>query len=386
MLFINDQVKTVEQFVNDVEKITGKQINLDDLRKNPSFSRNDGVKSFNLATFLATGRKVPRNNQGDDVFSVFRYFDGNQSYEFRYATRQPRRDLQNGGNLIYTPKAIDLQDDDFGFNAKEFDLSVYIYCHPDCADSPFFKSDSVHRFYHDSISKAVSRKKSSVDKIQESLAHADKLPDAEVKVFAKGLGVDINNNWSTDDIRTELKSFAISNVSVYYTAMSQETVKYLGTIQNAIDEGQITSDVVGGLTAWKFNYGRYKGVQITTVPREFGDPVEYLKNYLKDNIQQYADILININKEAFSNLKAEDYLRAKAKQEVPVEVYTQSSDVMTLDDVVDFNSAKQYLTLSHVEEKQPSQANANKFLQLVLSKEIHDGNINDVIHEYMNKG
>lgn len=386
MLFINDEVKTVEQFVQTVQKVTGKSINLDDLKKNPSFSRNQGVKSFNLATFLATGRKVPRNSQGDDIFSSFRWFDGNQSYEFRYATRHPRRDLQNGGNLIYTPKAVDLDDDDFGFQEKEFDLAVYVYCFPDCADSPFFKQGSAHKYYHDSISKAVSRKKSAVTKIQESLAHADNLPDSEVKVFAKGLGLDINSNWGTDDIRTELKSYAVSNVDSYYTAMSQETVKYLGTIQDAIDQGHITSDVVGGLTAWKFNYGRYVGTQITVVPRESGNPVEYLKNYLKDNIHQYADILININKEAYSNLNAEQYLRSKAKQEVPEEVYTQQADFMTLAHVVDFNSAKEFLTLSHTQEKQPSPAKTKEFLELVQSGEINEANVNDLIHEYMNKG
>lgn len=386
MLFINDVSKSVEEFVSEISRITKKEIDLGDLKKNPSFLRNDAFKAFNLAVYKTTGNKTPNVNQGDDVFASFRYFDGNEQYVFRYANNVPYRNRDKGDRLVYTPKAIDLPDDDFSFDDKNsFDQAVYIYCHPACSDSPFYDPEKVARFSHNSLTKAVKRKSSKLTKLEDCLRYADNLAESEVKIFAKGLGLTLNEHWTTDDIRVELKDYALTYTDTFYNASQLETVKFDGMIQDAIDNKNIVSVNIVDTVVWNWGSGIYKGIQITSVPRGVGDTVLYLKNHIKENIAQYDEILVNLNKSSYANLKSEEYLRAKKSGVVPATEYQSDADEMKLSEVVDFKSAGEFLILTHPLQKQSSQKNTKAFLERVLSGDINDDNVSEEIVQYLAK-
>lgn len=392
MLFIDNQKVSESQFISEIEKISGKPVDMEALRKSTTFTYNEVNNSFNLAKFKTTGKKIRNVSQGGDVLSSFRKYDHESGIEreFRYAKKTPYADLKNGGNLVYEPRAIDISSGNFSFQKNEIDLALYILVHPDCYDSPFRESEftTAYKYSHVNVKKDVEKKNEKVLMLEKSLLHASRLEDQELLMFAKGLGVPLEKSFDSEDVRGSLKSWAMENTELYYKAMQTEVVKFMGMIQDALDNRYIISRKIADHTVFLYDKGINKGSQITTVPQEVSDDIQYLKTYLGTNISTHYDALMNLNKEAFSELSVENFLASK-KEGLPKEAFRlpteEESDVMTLADVVDHQSAKKYLRLSHFERKDSSQAKIAKFLKSVTAKEITDDNIEDVIVEYIAK-
>lgn len=387
MLFINDQKFTLEQFVSEIESLTDGKIDLEELKKNTIFVPNDAIAGFDFAKFLRTGKKEPKTGLGSDVLSVFRFYSekkGGQQVEVRYASRIPHKNLTTG-NLIYTPKSLDIDSEEFGFTPSQIEMAMYLYVHPDCKQSPLKKEGSVHKYSHKSLKAEIQAKDNKVKVMEACLNHATNMPDEDVKVMAKGLGVAFDHRYNTEEIRSEIKSYILENPHKYYSAMQTESIKFVGMVQDCIDNGYIKNEVHAGNVVWSYGRGPSAGRQITALSSDVGDPVQGLKDYLIENIAAHYPILINLRKDVIASQKAEDFLKSQKTETVNPEVYESEADFMGLDDVKDFQSASKLLMLTHPENKKSSQTKTSQFLAKVQSGEINNDNVNNVIHEYLAK-
>lgn len=389
MLFIDNKKMNESDFLAEIEKISGNKVDLKALKENTSFTYNEVSQTFDLAK-LKKGQRVKRTSQGADVQAVFRIYDQKEGMEreIRYAKRMPYADVKNGGNLIYDPKAIDIPSGQFGYNpAKDIDMALYLLVHPACLDSPFRVEGEYrpYRYVHNNIRKESKRRSEKVTKLEDSLRHAGLLADEELKMFAKGLGLQMDKSLDYDDIRSEIKSYAMENPEKYYTAMQSESVKFIGMIQDAIDNSFIISKKIASTTVWLYNVGPNKGIQITSVPAEISNATEYLKTYLGNNMPSHYDTLINMNRQAYSEMNMEQFLRSKKEGKVPEEVYKTDAGKMTVADVVDSATSKAYLTNSHPQERPPSPQNAKLFLEAVTAGSITEDNVSEEVLNYVAK-
>lgn len=386
MLFINNKKLNEKEFVSEVERLSQKTIDLKSLKANPSFTYNEVVNSYNLATFRRSGVKVPKISQGSDTLSVFRFYSEliGEDVEIRYANKSPYVNPLNPGVLIYSPKNLDLPSGEFGFLPSEIDQALFLLIKPECLESPFRKEGSAYRYSHNNLKAASTKKGSKADKISKALKHADSLLEEDLKLFAKGLNISLNEKMDSEDVRNEIKDFAINNIDQYSKAMQSESVRFLGLIQDAIDSGYIISKRIVDNIVWFYDIGVNKGSQITSVPPEAQNPLDYLKTYLGNNMGSHYESLINLRREALSGLKMEEFLQAK-KNGVSEEVYTFSGREMTLADVTTPATAKEYLTLSHPEGKQPAPVKCSEFLKGVLAGEITEENISEHAPNYIAK-
>lgn len=386
MLFINDERLNVEQFVTRMNELTGKKIDLEELKKNPSFSSNEAIAGIDFRTFATTGRRVPKYGEGSDILTVFRFFSTikEQQVEVRYASRMPHNDFRSG-NKVYTPRHIDVDPRDFGFTASQIEAALYMYVHPDCKQSPVRDETKVHKYSHNSLKANIQAKDNKVKILEACLLHATNLIPEEVKLMAKGLGINVDERYSSEEIRSEIKSFILENSAKYYESMQTESVKFLGLVQDCIDNNYISGNTTSGQTVWSYNQGPSKGRQIVAIASDVEDPIKGLKDYLIENIASHYGNLVGMHKGVVAAQKAEDFLKTQKTGEVNEEVYSAGGDTMELSDVVDFKSAATLLELVHPEGKKSSMTKTKQFLEAVQSGEINEDNVSEKVVDYIAK-
>lgn len=384
MLLIDNKQVSVEGFISKIEEISGKKIPLDQIKKNMEFQYNQAVSSIDYAQLVHHNRKVHREKKGDDVLASFRVFSDvdNQSVDFRFANRMPYSDVSRPNVLIYDPKAVEISGGINTLEPRDIERCVYLYCHPLCYDSPFYKSGSVYKYSHINVKAESIKLREEMNAKNKAYMHATNVDSMEIKALAKGLGITVLVDDDSTDIRIKLQDFAMNNSKKYLEKIQTETVKFEGMIQDAIDTGFITKSKNGEYVTWSFSKGRRAGNTITTISeREGGDVVHQLKTYMKEHIQDYYNDMSILNTDVNANMRADEFLKS-IKKGAALEHTEPYNEAKLLSSVVDYKSSLKYLAELHPEKGQPSPSNAKKFLELVLEGEINDGNVADEAKKY----
>lgn len=387
MLLINNQQVTEDVFIKKVEEISGKKIPIAELKQNKEFQYNNVKDAYDLGVFKQTGNKVYKEKRSDDILAGFNVYDKNagQTVQFRYASRNPYPNPKNVNVLVYEPKAIDFPAAVFSYGAdRETELAIYFYCYPDCEQSPFHDPSKAYKYSHNNLKEASNKKKKEVDQKVLALSHVSTLDEHELVPMAKGLGIFIASNSDADDVKVLLQEYALANASKYMEKAGNETVKFDGMVQDAIDIGFVVKEHQGSGIVWKFAKGRKNGQPILSVPSDVQDPIEELKSFLKTNIAKYYHDFATMNRDLTADLGAEEFLRAQ-KAGMNREHVAPHDPSLELSSVVDHSSAKEFLKNQHPEKGNPSQTNTATFLQAVQSGIINDENLAEEVVKYINK-
>lgn len=393
MLLIDDKQVSTDEFINRVEQISGKKIPLDQIKNNMEFKYNQVRNSFDLAHFVKSGIKLPKEKRSDDILASFNVFSekDNRTVSFRFANRRPYSNPDKPNIIVYTPKAIDISGGTSNYEPREIEQVIYMYCHPSCFDSPLYVSGTTYKYSHNNLKVASQRKKDAMSRAHMAFQHASNVDDSELKVLAKGLSTvkvqDANRivippNADVDDYRVALQEFAMKNPEVYLEKTGTETLKYEGMIMDAIDSGYIVRKKVGDFISWSFAKGRKAGEQITIVQDGKGDALQEFKNHMKNNAMNYIHDLSILNQDITADMTAESQLKAY-KEGLPSEATTPHSEELLLTSVVDHKSSTEFLRLSHPQKGNPSPTNAKAFLEKVLSGDINDGNVSEEVKNYI---
>lgn len=149
MLLIDNKQVTIDEFIKTVERITGKEVPLKDIRNNPQFNYNPAKKAINMGIFRDQRQRIAKLPKSDDVLASFNVFDENEGRTFtmRFASRTPYTNPNNPNALVHDPKAIEFPGGVFDFEARDIEKVIYLYCHPHCYDSPFYKG-GVYKYSH----------------------------------------------------------------------------------------------------------------------------------------------------------------------------------------------------------------------------------------------
>lgn len=387
MLFINNkQISDIPTFLKEIERISGKTVDIDALKTNASFTYNNIVTSYNLGKFRSQRIKTPNINRGSEVLSNFKFYSEKleAQFEIRYASKLPHQDMTRGGAFVYTPRNLDIPSGEFGFLKKELDLALFLLIHPDCLESPFRGDRESYRYSHNNLKEASNKIGRKMSALQSALNHVDEIVDEELKLFAKGLGLAIMDHMDSEDIRNELKAYAVDNIAEYTKAKESHSITFLGLIQECLDQGWIKVSRVGDNTVYTYDHGIHKGNQIVVVPPEIQNTVEYLKSHIGNNMASHHHILVNMNRTAAAGMNMENYLSSQ-KNGIPENLITNENDYMKVSDIKVHKDAMEYLKMSHPEGNNTSQTKGAEFFKLVESGVITDDNVDEYIATYIGK-
>lgn len=387
MLLIDNKQVNVEDFVSEVERISGKSIPLTEIKHNMEFSFNALRKSFDLGLYVSRNMKVPNIAKGADILASFKAWDdgrGGRTVEFRFANRSPYTNPKNPSILVHDPKAIDFPGGVFNFEEREMEKMIYMYCHPRCYDSPFRKENTPYQYSHNNLKAASRRKSAEMGQRQKAFQHATNVDPSEVKVLAIGLGISLMPHADVDEIRAELQDYAMNNPKIYLEKTSSETIKFEGMIQEALDSGRIIKKTMGSINTFDWAKGSKKGKQIMVCSSDPASHLSELKQHMKQNIVEYYSDLAVLNRELIAESTAEEYLQM-VKKGANKESFTPYEETVSFEDVKDYNSSKQYLTEAHPQKGSPSPKSASSFLSLIESGEITAENVGEFLPNYIKK-
>lgn len=386
MLLINNQRVNATDFVKKIKEITGKDVPLDELTSNMEFKYNPVKKGYDLALYKTRNMKVQKVLRSDDILASFNVWsDKDQStIEFRFANRLPYANPKNPTIMVNDPKAIEFPGGVFNFEQRDVEKALYMYVHPLCIDSPFYRPGTPYKFTHNNLKAESKRKLKDMSVKQEAFKHATNVDPDELKVLALGLGLSLIPNADSDDIRAAIQEYALENSKLYLEKTATETIKFEGMIQNAIDTGHIVNKIIGGINTWEFAKGADKGKQIMIVTSKNNNALGDLKLHMKTNIAEYYSSLAGFNKDLTADNTAEKFL-SNLKNGVDKNEFMPFEEELTLNMVVDHKTAKQYLINAHPERKNPSATNAKLFLDAITAGEIVDGNVDEESKKYVNQ-
>ena len=244
MLLIDNTQVSVNEFIERIEELSGKKIPLSQIKANMEFTYNKVKNKFDLGNYRNTHTKQPKEKLGDDILASFNVFDENKgkTVSFRFASRTPYTNPTNPNVLVYDPKALEFSGGTFSFEPREIERVIYMYCHPACADSPLYKAGNVYKYSHNNLKAANERKKEKMNKRSEAYRHATDVHESEIKVLALGLKIQLPPNADKDDIRVALQEYAMDNPEAYLRSVENETTKFEGMVQDALNTGFIVKN------------------------------------------------------------------------------------------------------------------------------------------------
>lgn len=385
MLLINNERVNATEFIDKVKAITGKTVPLEQIKANMEFKYNPVKKGYDLALYQTRSMKVQKVLRSDDVLASFNVWseDDNATVEFRFANRTPYANPKNPTILVHDPKAIEFPGGVFNFEARDVEKALYLYVHPNCLDSPFHKEGTAYKFSHNNLKAQSERKSKEMTLRQRAFQHASNVDVDELKVLALGLGLDLIPNADSDDIRVSLQEYALENASSYLDKTANETIKFEGMIQEAVDTRLIVNKIIGGMSTWEFAKGPKKGNQIM-IATGSGNDLGELKMHMKKNIATYYSELVSFNRDIVADNEAEKFLQG-LKKGVDKSDFLPYKEELTLNGVVDFKTARDFLTESHPDKGQPAPASTKAFLAAIEAGEVTDGNVLEEVSKYIKK-
>lgn len=331
MLFENRKQVTAEYLMmkyasrEDYEKIL----------KRPSFEVDKSKKRIDRVN-----RSKVKTNKVNMTRSSFMATDTQTRLktEIRYATSNNTRIV--GDKVIdqFEPRYVNWEGASFAYQ-DDIDKAVYLHLHPDNGISPLRpKSTKIKpRFEYIDVKKRSQERTSKMDLIATAMDHASSVPETELVILAKGLGIKGVDKKEMVEIRADIREFALNHPKEYNEKINTKLTMVEGKIWNLIDKGAIKLSNIGNTRQWSWAKGEREGEVIMSVQNVTQDARQALKNYFFSDMTTWINILNNISTDLTAREKAERDLRALEEdvQVVEVEVGRQFEPTIG-DDLPDY--------------------------------------------------
>ena len=275
-LFIDDQKMSRKQILAELG-LTEEQIPKSDIRK------------FTLSTDLvkrdtenANRLVYPKSHNFPPYYTV-NGTDGT-SHVFRYA-----KSWNHGRNgLKYNPSYMSYFENEFGVNdTEEF---LWFFLNPRVKQSPLRNVNESHDFEFMNVEDMADAYNDNMDDAVKALAlvygdHALSL--IQMRQLLKAFGVEAADKLSLAQAKSNLAQRVGRNPVEFYNKAVSKTVRFDGTILDAIDKQILVKSVINGVVIWKF-----KGKDIFTISNGT-DPVSGIKDFISLNMASFYEDILN---------------------------------------------------------------------------------------------
>lgn len=352
------------------------------LKESKRFEINPILKGFDLGMTKHTGKRVSRVPSGINRPAVFEYKDEDgMDHEIRYSDGAPtKRKTKDSVIEVYSPRNFRVEGE--GTLAKNLDLSLFMYLHYSCRQSPLRPDNYQWVYeYHDEVEKAQGVI-DGVSILKEAINHPDTLKDQELILFAKGMGVHNASVISEVEVRSKLSEMAMKDPKEYMKHVKKGETMIDGRIQDAIDLGVFVVARDLGYRRWIWGKGAHEGSEIVGLLDPNTPEDKVLKSHLKQNINKYYDQLMAAHGSASASVSVEQFLASRKVEEPKKD---PSKEKVRLPLPGNFNEAKIYLKEAHPEGKQPAPKIIAQLVNDITDGIITDDNIDFERHKYMAK-
>lgn len=231
--------------------------------------------------------------------------------EIRYAESHVPKAIGERVVDQFEPRYIQTTGQAFAFQ-HNIDLAVYLFLHPNNTLSTL-KNQNVKaksKFEFIDTKKRAQAKNSAIDELSDALIHAKTLSEDELLVFAKGLGIKGLDKKDLEDVRADVREFAVKYPKIYNEKAKSQVTMIEGRIVNLIDKGAVKLQTVGNVRRWSWTVGEREGEHIMDILNPTQDARQALKNFFFNDITTYMGILENINTDLSVKQKLEMTLAA----------------------------------------------------------------------------
>lgn len=301
MILINNVQKKPEEVARQFG------VPLEELKKSTEYKINEDLKGYDL------GSKKKRDF-GELRFPSFFFVDDKDgiSHEIRYARSKANvKDKQGKINEIYSPKKVQI-DGDVTVVTK-LDLALFLYLSKKNKQSPFRKDGESAIWSYEFVDRQGIAKQTigRGDAMLEALSHAKKSKGQDLRMVAKGMGIEDVDGMSELQIQAALSDLALVNPTLYLSKVNKQTTKMEGLVLDAVDKNIFKLDETMGTPKWLWAVGSDKGQLVCEVTNNSIAPNKFLINYIMGHIDQFYSKMLNIQNEIHTYDKAEAFLESQ---------------------------------------------------------------------------
>lgn len=374
MLIINGK----QEKIKDVAKRFG--VPLEKLEKSSEFRFNEALKGYDL------GSKSKRSPGGNRFPASFHATDKDGlNVEIRYA-KSHTKNRDKAGILmdVFSPRKVEFMGDiDVPETLEE---AIFKYLHPKCSQSPF-RGNVSYPFTYEYVDKQQKAEKAieKGDTMLKALQHAKNYSSTDLRLMAKGMGIENVDGKEEQELRADLSELAMKNPSEYLRKTNLNGTIFDGRIMDAIDSGLFIKKESFGVERWEWNAGVNKGQTICEISNRSISAQEFLRNHIKSNLNQYYAQITNIQNEMDAEKKAEAFLSQQRASVQPEEEETvvepEDTDFVPTEFPTNFNESVAYIQARTEDNKRPSNTVASKLWNGIKSNEITEGNIEEFVQD-----
>jgi hypothetical protein len=304
-------------------------IYVDDVQKSPEeFCALFGmdykkIMKFGIFEINPKKKKVDRLNGG------FRYPAGHNILSSFWGKDTSGKSVKIQYALSVSPEAVGAQvltkyePRKFMFPGEEFimvleaDKAVYMFIHPTCLDSPFYKAGRPFDYFLQDKEKEARLRVESKSKLFEAMSKIqgpEKMSVDEMRVLAKGLGepgIDAMDDYQVQDV---LIARCEKNPAQFLTDTNSKNTTFYGVIRNLIDKGTIQFKNVNGIDRWYWGAGPLDGEEIVIIEKN-RDSFETLKTYIVDNAARFYALVMQLNTDVNTDSKLDKFLKEQEEKD-----------------------------------------------------------------------
>lgn len=383
-------------------------IPLKQIKEYTEFVFNENLKGYDLGSRKkrdAQPQRFPASFYSDDKNGISR--------EIKYAASKANvKDKDGKVREVYSPKKVQIEGDTTV--VTKLDLAIYFYLYPSNKQSPFRTETSAIWTYSFVDRQSIAKETiGRGDDMLNALQHAKKATGKDLKVLAKGMGLDGVDDMSELQIQAALSNLALVDPKAYLTKVGKQTTKMEGIVIDAVDKNVFKLDSSLGSLKWLWDAGNDKGQLVCEVTNSAITPQRFLINHVMSNLDVFYSKLLNLSQETGIYDKAEQFLKnMNAKEEVEEEVETSLQvveyeeenfddevdekfevipgskpefnlnipDTIAPDFPTDFKSAMVYLN-HYKEEGGAANVHGSKLLKAINEEDLQPSDIRDWVKE-----
>lgn len=286
----------------------------DKLVKRPSFEVTKDRKRVDVVN-----GGVVKTNKSNMMRTHFMATDPTtgKKVEIRYAESNNERIVGDRVVDNFEPRYIDMKGATFAYQ-NDIHKAVYVFLNPNNGLSTLRSSSNKTKpkFEYIDSKKRAQAKTANMDALTEAMAHSGNLTDDRVILLAKGLKLKGIDKKDIEEVRTDVREYAMKNPKMYNDKVNSELTFIEGRIWNLVDKGIVKLSNVGSVRRWSWATGSREGEVIVDIVNTVQDAKTVLKNHFFEDLQRYMNILNDVNNDLTAKEKAEMFLKRQSEPEI----------------------------------------------------------------------
>lgn len=240
-----------------------------------------------------------------------------KTHSIRYADRVDPQVVGTAIMNVYTPKKLQFPGEEFHM-ILQHDKALFFFLSRDCMDSPFYVKGKPFYYYLQDKEQEARLRVQSTGRVFEAMAllqGKDKLPEARLRMLAKGIGISGVDQMDDELILIDsLMQVAEKDPEKFIMDAKSKNTSFYGTLQNLIDKGAITFKSMNGMDRWFWGAGALSGQEIIHVDKN-ANAFESLKAYIVDNAQSLFKMVYDLDSNVNTDDKLNKFLQQQQEQD-----------------------------------------------------------------------